>query len=432
MSSLEKLTTLSNEISKNTKILTDYLSSKGLEAPSFDVDGLDEFPISPEDEEPFKARLALIAATKELYDISLGPKESLRYLAWDAANNLSLQAVYEFKIAENVPLSGSISYQELAEKVNVPLLKLRPLIRHAMTNHIFQEPVKGYVGHTRTSRLLVEDKPLHAWVAFYCEDLWVSMTNVVKSMKKWPGSQEPNQTGVNLAFGTDLPWFDFLQSDEALAKRYNLAMQSVGGGEGFAMHHVVEGYPWAGLPDGATIVDMGGNQGYISFAIAEKFTKLNFIVQDTAGMRTTETIGAVPENLKDRVTLTTHDFFTPQTVVADVYFFRWIFHGFSEKYCIEILQALAPALKKGARIVINDGTLPEPNTVTYLEEKTMRTMDIMMQVTVNAREREVDDWKELFQAADQRYKFLKAWKPEKSRMWLIEAEWDPEAGAQVE
>jgi hypothetical protein len=81
------MTKLSDEISKNTKIITEYLSSKGLEAASFDVDGLDEFPISPKDDAPFKARLDLIAATKELHDISLGPKESLRYLAWDVSTS---------------------------------------------------------------------------------------------------------------------------------------------------------------------------------------------------------------------------------------------------------------------------------------------------------------------------------------------------------
>jgi hypothetical protein len=86
MSSLKRITDLSDEISKNSKILTDYLSSKGLEAASFDVDGLDEFPISAADEEPYKARLNLIAATKELHDLSVGPKEGLRYLAWDVSD----------------------------------------------------------------------------------------------------------------------------------------------------------------------------------------------------------------------------------------------------------------------------------------------------------------------------------------------------------
>jgi hypothetical protein len=85
------MTQLSNDIAKNTKIITDYLLSKGVEAASFDVNGLDEFPIPPTDEVPFQARLELIAATKELHDVALGPKEGLRYLAWDVSTALQSQ-----------------------------------------------------------------------------------------------------------------------------------------------------------------------------------------------------------------------------------------------------------------------------------------------------------------------------------------------------
>jgi hypothetical protein len=85
MASVQRITALSDEISVKSKIITDYLTSKGLEAASFDVNGLAEFPIPPEDEVPFKARLELVAATKELHDIALGPKEGLRYLAWDVS-----------------------------------------------------------------------------------------------------------------------------------------------------------------------------------------------------------------------------------------------------------------------------------------------------------------------------------------------------------
>jgi hypothetical protein len=168
---------------------------------------------------------------------------------------------------------------------------------------------------------------------------------------------------------------------------------------------------------------MGGNQGYISFAIAEAFPALKFIVQDTVGMRTQETMGTVPPHLADRVKLTTHDFFTPQTEAAKCYFFRMIFHGFANKYCVKILQALIPALRKGSRIVINDGALPEPGTVGYIEERAMRTLDLFMQVTVNAHEREADDWAALFAKADPRYKVNRIWKPERSVMSFIEAEW---------
>ena len=173
---------------------------------------------------------------------------------------------------------------------------------------------------------------------------------------------------------------------------------------------------------------MGGNQGYISIALAEAFPNLRFVVQDQAGMRTSETIGTVPDHLSGRVTLTTHDFFTRQTEIAKCYFFRMIFHGFSDKYCVKILQALVPALRKGSLIIINDGGLPEPGTAGYLEERAMRTLDLFMQVTVNAREREADDWAALFAKADERYRMNRVWKPERSAMSFIEAEWICEDG----
>jgi hypothetical protein len=88
--SVQRMTLLSQEIAAKTKIITDHLTAKGLDAASFDVNGLAEFPISQDDEEPYKARLELISLTKELHDIALGPKEGLRYLAWD----VSIQSLY--------------------------------------------------------------------------------------------------------------------------------------------------------------------------------------------------------------------------------------------------------------------------------------------------------------------------------------------------
>jgi len=53
------------------------------------------------------------------------------------------------------------------------------------------------------------------------------------------------------------------------------------------------------------------------------------------------------------------DFFTEQPSVADVYYFRWIFHNWSDKYCIQILRNLIPSLRPGARIVIHERVLPD-------------------------------------------------------------------------
>lgn len=155
-----------------------------------------------------------------------------------------------------------ISYEDVTAKVvelnniDIPVLNLRRLIRHAIQNRVFAEPKKGFVAHNRMSRLFLEDVPLSNWVGFVSHDLWLPVAHVVDALKKWPASEEPTETGVNLAYNQSHKWFDFLQQDEVLAKRYNLAMQAHGDGEGYSLDLVVEGYPWGDLPDGATVVDV--------------------------------------------------------------------------------------------------------------------------------------------------------------------------------
>lgn len=126
--------------------------------------------------------------------------------------------------------------------------------------------------------------------------------------------------------------------------------------------------------------------------------------------------------------ITTHDFLSMQPVKgADVYFFRFIFHNWRDPYCVRILQALMPALKPGAQILINDTALPELGEMSSLEERTLRHLDMTMLTLLNARERKIAEFRMLFEMADKRFKWVGASLPPKSKMWKIEAVWDPEA-----
>ncbi|KAK0617718.1 hypothetical protein B0T14DRAFT_498681 [Immersiella caudata] len=401
MASVDRMTALAKEISGKTAIITDFLTSKGLEAASYDANGLAEFPYSPKDEAVFQARLNLAAATKELYDITVGPKQGLRDLAWDCTNNLSLHAIWDFDIAREVPLEGTISYEDLTAKVEanndlpIGVLNLRRLLRHAMTNRIFCEPVRNHVAHTRSSRLLVEDEPLKSWAGFISNDVWPAVTQAVKAIRKWPASEEPTETPINPALDQSLPWSEFILQDEVFKKRYNLAMQAHGGAAGYAFEYVVRGYDWASL--GTPLLSIAGGQKP-RLRLLGRGRSLSEPQVCRAGPgrdADPETIGIVPDHLADRVTLTTHDFFTPQAEFAECYFFRHVFHCFSDKYSVQILHTLIPALRRGSRTIINDGALPEPGTASYLEERTARSMDCLMQVTVNTRKREADNWTQL-------------------------------------
>ena len=88
-----------------------------------------------------------------------------------------------------------------------------------------------------------------------------------------------------------------------------------------------------------------------------------------------------------------------------VYFFRWIFHNYSTQYAVKILQSLIPALKPGARVIINDHCLRDPGQESPWDETVMRRMHIVMMTLLNAQERTEDEFRELFGAASDGFVF---------------------------
>jgi O-methyltransferase len=72
----------------------------------------------------------------------------------------------------------------------------------------------------------------------------------------------------------------------------------------------------------------------LSFALAEKYPGLTFVVQDQPEMG--EHI-EYPPHLKDRVSFEAHDFFTPQSIVVEVYLLGAVLHDWSDNRAIEII-----------------------------------------------------------------------------------------------
>ncbi len=93
-----------------------------------------------------------------------------------------------------------ITYQDLAvqvEKISgveVPYLDLRSLLRLSMVNNLFYEPKPNFVAHSTSSRLLLDDEGITSWVGLYTTDFLQPIANTIPAMRRWPGSQEPNET----------------------------------------------------------------------------------------------------------------------------------------------------------------------------------------------------------------------------------------------
>lgn len=154
-------------------------------------------------------------------------------------------------------------------------------------------------------------------------------------------------------------------------KRFANAMSSYNRRPDRQPVHVLESFPWESLGTGL-VVDVGGSHGAFSVAIARKFPSLHCIVQDRPEV---VRVGQsrLDADLRDRVTFMEHDLFTEQPVKnADVYYFRFILHVWSDSYAVRILRSLIPALKDKARIVISDIVLPEPGGVSVYQEREYR------------------------------------------------------------
>ncbi|KHN94260.1 O-methyltransferase, family 2 [Metarhizium album ARSEF 1941] len=423
-----RLVALAKKITAEAERLERYLSENHLPQPGFGSDAPADFPALPPEIQ--KSRQEIVYATNELGTLVRGPRESVRWRVWSYLDTLSLQIINSYGIAKLVPLDRSIPLSDLQAKTTLDPTNLARILRHAMTNYIFCEPEPGLIAHTAASRKLADDSDLQDWVGFNSEDIFPSAAKVLQSLREHPEATSLTTTGFNFAFDTvdKEPMFVTFGKEPARARRMGGAMASLTGGEGYEVSHFVNNCDFSQENErGGTFVDIGGSHGFVSVDLARKWKNMKFIVQDLP-----KTVSSAPKPICDdesvaaRVQFEAHDFFKEQPVKdADVYFFRWIIHNYSTPYAVKLLKNLVPALKPGARIVINDHCLREPGSENPWDEKLMRSMDMIMLTLLNAQERAEQEFKELFKAADERFVFKGVTRTPGCRMSVIEAVWEP-------
>ncbi|KAM0320434.1 hypothetical protein ACHAO8_000446 [Botrytis cinerea] len=189
-------------------------------------------------------------------------------------------------------------------------------------------------------------------------------------MVKWPGSQEPDHTGFAIANNIENTLFSELGKHPFRAKRFSNAMAMVNREVGLESSHIVDAFIW--WDSIRTFVDVGGSLGEVSIALANSFPRLHFTSQDLPVAVDQASI-SVSQDISNRVTFMIHDFFTEQPVMgADVYL----------------------------------------------------SMGLAMAELLNAKERDLDEWKILLKNADENFDFIGMEQPKDSKLYFIEARWN--------
>ncbi|KAI0423455.1 sterigmatocystin 8-O-methyltransferase [Xylaria sp. FL1042] len=409
-----RLVQLAATIHERTSALEKSLQEHGVPSPSFDEDAPTLLP-----KDTIETRDAIIDCAAEIQDLLQGPLD-LMFRHGSFNNCVSLQAITRLKIANLVPSGGQSTYAAVAKGTGLAEREVRRLLRHAMTMRVFRETETGALAHTQASRALL-DPVANDWVGLGTEETWSASTRMVDALQKWPGTQEPHETGFTLANGGERSIYKILEVDPRRALRFANGMKAYMLMQEYNSSHVLNNYDWAGLGK-VHIVDVGGGAGHVSAELITRFPNISATVQDMENMF--EGADArIPAELGGRLKYMVHDFFTPQPVKTDVYFLRWVFHNWSDKYCALIIKALIPALRPGARIIVNETCMPEPGAISHWREKYLRAFDLSMGTTFASYERSLDEWKALFADVDQRFKFQSVNDATDSALALIEFVW---------
>ena len=425
MSSASRILELSNIISDNTKQLDAWFTENGKPHPSFAADGPlleDDFP-----SHLARARLAVEDATLELHQLLMGP----RRLKNDALVNQSMatDTICQANIVHKVPLDDpkGIPYAELSKQTGIAEHALQKVIRLGMTSRVFLEPSPGMVAHSGASKVWATDPSGDDWAEYYIEDGVHMMPYVWEALRRFPEAEEPDRTATavkeQVKKGGELQsFYQIFDQDPQRATRFAKVMTAFQKQEGFSTRHAADGYDWTTLPEGSIIVDLGGSHGEVARVVTAKYPHLNFIVQDLP--ETVNSAPKFPEGIP--IKFMAHDFMTQQPIKgATAYFFRWIFHNWSDKYGLKMLEALQPALESGSRIIIMDVVVPPMGVLPNVMDKEVRWLDCAMLALFNAGDRTAEQWEGLFKKADPRYKYRGIKYVPGSNMSFIEAVWEP-------
>ncbi|OAP61994.1 hypothetical protein AYL99_04197 [Fonsecaea erecta] len=399
---------LARQVQDSASTISKYLEQNSLPTLSLAADAypffpgtgpasVDSYPRLSED--ILKARSQIQDACNALSQLVSGPAEASFSFLTQHFMSACMQYIYHYRLAEGVPVSGDISYKDLAAKTGTLEGQCARVLKHAMTQNMFRQSRPGHVAHTALSATLLQ--PDFRDIAGYVtEESFLAAPRLVEAAEKYPGSQEKNTTAWNLGHNTDLPMFEFFEKHPARLQRFMGCMRSLASGESYNLKHLVGAFDWKSLGDGL-VVDVGGSFGHCCSEIAKVAPELRFIVQDLEKVVTQAQQERASDKHVDRIDFQTHNFFKPQPVKnADVYLLRFICHDYSDKYAAQILSNITPAMGANSRIMIVDSIMPEVGILGKFEESRARIMDIEMMLSFNGCERDESGWKSLFEQAD--------------------------------
>jgi hypothetical protein len=147
------------------------------------------------------------------------------------------------------------------------------------------------------------------------------------------------------------------------------------------------------LPEGATVVDVGGAHGTLLAGVLKAHPSARGILTDLPHVIADAPRALAALGVAGRVEAVAGDFFE-SVPGGDCYFLKQILHDWSDDECVKVLRNCARAMRPGGKVVVVEMVVPEDDTPSLAQ-----IMDLNMLVMLPGRERTATEFASLFRAA---------------------------------
>ncbi|WP_131781760.1 methyltransferase [Legionella gresilensis] len=261
-----------------------------------------------------------------------------------------------------------ISVEELAEKTQTKPDLLDRLLRFLSGYKIVNLHPTGY-SLTELSKPLRDDDP-HSIRDVLCmvdDSWWQAFSKLDVSLK----------TGESAFYHQHHEqFFDYLSQNPQKQANFDRGMAKL---STYDDDTISKAYDFSKLQ---SIVDMGGGRGGMVKSIVKHYPLVKAILFDTPFV-----IDQLnPDDFPPNVELIAGDFLK-EIPSADAYLFKGVLHDFNDQIMQQIITNCALRMPKSASLFIAEQVMPEDN-----EPHPNKTMDIVMMVLLNGRQRTLTEW----------------------------------------
>jgi 6-hydroxytryprostatin B O-methyltransferase len=111
------------------------------------------------------------------------------------------------------------------------------------------------VAHSHLSAAFIAQPAFQDWARFMTRYSAPTAQHFADATARWGDTQASNQTAYNIAFNTELPFFQHVAELKERTEMFGKYMRSLGQSEALAPRHVLDSFNWEGLGK-AHVVDV--------------------------------------------------------------------------------------------------------------------------------------------------------------------------------